>query len=828
MVTLGEATIRVRGDGTLLPGDLDRAAEQAGERSADRALTYHQRRWRKMAPLVLTAGSLGLGAVGGALLAANAAVFAGMAIAAVASTERVKSAYADLGQDIIAGAQEDAAVMVPALERIATQLGDTYSDLRPQLRDAFEASTPLLERFVDAADRAARTALPAMVRAVDEADPVVDGLNDALQSITEGFAGMVDNITDDAPEMGQVLSIVGDVVGDVLPLLGELIGISAELGTIVLPPLAAAIGAVAAAADWLAPLLVVIGPALLGMKVGKMLTGPLGSLSGLFTSLAQNAAAATYGLGDFSGRAVGRASDAAGRMANQMSRASETVGKMGAALPLLGIGLALVSSDMEKNENLTRQWADGMMEGGKAAADALAAAEAERDKYGTGWGDQLSYELDVWAGFAPNVDEARKAVEEYEASLSPMELAQYNVTKAQNDYNYAVDEFGNRSPQAREALAAQEQATAALEREQRRLQFATEGTTEAIVNQAQQILAAADSDLAYRLALDDTKVAMEEYADVVKEFGPTSEEAASNALNLEETVLAQANAFATARADALGLEDGLERDGVMAAAALEELERLRNEMGVNFPAALQGTIEKLQGVEGGLVSTEQQAALAKLMAENLGIAVNQIPGNKTVWIETPTKEQEDALARLGYVVRTMPDGRSYVTVAGVREAENDLTYLSRGREVTLRVVARDANGNRGFKVNGGVVWEAEGGIVQARHFADGGFMDGSYAQIVQPNTWRVIGDRVTDDEAFIPINDDPRSVGIWEEAGRRMGQLGGREGARLDLTWAPVIQSSPAASPEQIAAAAGQHFVRDTRLGLSGRFTGIDVLEAAS
>jgi hypothetical protein len=41
-------------------------------------------------------------------------------------------------------------------------------------------------------------------------------------------------------------------------------------------------------------------------------------------------------------------------------------------------------------------------------------------------------------------------------------------------------------------------------------------------------------------------------------------------------------------------------------------------------------------------------------------------------------------------------------------------------------------------------------------------MRGGIAQIVPPNTWRVIGDRVRDDEAYIPINNDPRSHAILQ------------------------------------------------------------------
>lgn len=81
---------------------------------------------------------------------------------------------------------------------------------------------------------------------------------------------------------------------------------------------------------------------------------------------------------------------------------------------------------------------------------------------------------------------------------------------------------------------------------------------------------------------------------------------------------------------------------------------------------------------------------------------------------------------------------------------------------------------------------AAGGIVQPMHdggmirgavgFAKGGHarsrkltpMPGGVASIVAPNTWRIVGDRLRDDEAYIPINGSQRSQHIFEETARRM------------------------------------------------------------
>lgn len=56
-------------------------------------------------------------------------------------------------------------------------------------------------------------------------------------------------------------------------------------------------------------------------------------------------------------------------------------------------------------------------------------------------------------------------------------------------------------------------------------------------------------------------------------------------------------------------------------------------------------------------------------------------------------------------------------------------------------------------------------------YAHGGIrpMSGRYAQIVPPNQPRLIGDRMRDAEAFIPLNTEPRSVGILGAAAQQMG-----------------------------------------------------------
>jgi hypothetical protein len=131
----------------------------------------------------------------------------------------------------------------------------------------------------------------------------------------------------------------------------------------------------------------------------------------------------------------------------------------------------------------------------------------------------------------------------------------------------------------------------------------------------------------------------------------------------------------------------------------------------------------------------------------------------------------------GWRSRTNSTVGTMTANANTGAAESRLRELARPRSTTLTVNIRQVGAIPGI---GGAVGGAQGGIVKA--MCDGGVlgmaqggnvaltpMRGGVAQVVPPNTWRVIGDRVRDDEAFIPINRSRRSRTILDETADRMG-----------------------------------------------------------
>jgi TP901 family phage tail tape measure protein len=167
----------------------------------------------------------------------------------------------------------------------------------------------------------------------------------------------------------------------------------------------------------------------------------------------------------------------------------------------------------------------------------------------------------------------------------------------------------------------------------------------------------------------------------------------------------------------------------------------------------------------GSDQTKVELALVKAL-------VDQVPGDKPITVRSLSDEAKKKLEELGFTVRTLPDGKIEVK-ANTATAQSQLdSYIASNsnRSITIRVntigVPISAPGQLGAALN------ARGNLIEA--FAGGGFhkltpMKAGLATVVQPNTWRVIGDRIRDPEAYIPINRSARSVALLDETAQRMG-----------------------------------------------------------
>ncbi|RSM60586.1 hypothetical protein DMH03_17715 [Amycolatopsis sp. WAC 01376] len=112
--------------------------------------------------------------------------------------------------------------------------------------------------------------------------------------------------------------------------------------------------------------------------------------------------------------------------------------------------------------------------------------------------------------------------------------------------------------------------------------------------------------------------------------------------------------------------------------------------------------------------------------------------------------------------------------ADVAAAEAALNHAARDRTAYIRTITVGTpGGGGGGSLNGPRVPNAQGNIL--KFFAGGGFEGltpmSSMAQIVPPNTWRVVGDNMRVPESYIPL--DPRSARsqrLLDETNARMGR----------------------------------------------------------
>lgn len=185
-----------------------------------------------------------------------------------------------------------------------------------------------------------------------------------------------------------------------------------------------------------------------------------------------------------------------------------------------------------------------------------------------------------------------------------------------------------------------------------------------------------------------------------------------------------------------------------------------------------------------------------------------LPPNTPVTVTGLTQDAMAKLRDVGITVRELPDGRVEV-VAETQQANNALANLVNSWSGTvIDFIANVAGGN----AMGGIVPNAAGNVLA---FRNGGHhlrkMPANRAEIVAPNTWRVVGDRAVGDEAYIPITGSARSRAILNTTARRMGfdLVPAGQARRLESSTRPtlnvqegaILVNAPYADPELVARA---------------------------
>lgn len=158
-------------------------------------------------------------------------------------------------------------------------------------------------------------------------------------------------------------------------------------------------------------------------------------------------------------------------------------------------------------------------------------------------------------------------------------------------------------------------------------------------------------------------------------------------------------------------------------------------------------------------------------------AVNGVPsGHPTAFTGDPTQLVGTTGIATGAINGVPPDHNTDINAKdnSTSTIQNIIGWLNRIPQnvvSTITTVYRTITGGAaGFIATpAGIAPMAGGGVLPMARGDNLSPMSGSTARIVPPNTPRVIGDRIRDDEAFIPINDSVRSTAILSETARRKG-----------------------------------------------------------
>lgn len=180
----------------------------------------------------------------------------------------------------------------------------------------------------------------------------------------------------------------------------------------------------------------------------------------------------------------------------------------------------------------------------------------------------------------------------------------------------------------------------------------------------------------------------------------------------------------------------------------DELVKAAGQFGITGDKA-NDLANEVMGIPEGVDIKTWMSDTARAEAGKTKDAVDKIPRNVTIRIKTVTDS----------VVTNMP--------------ESMLNPDRKKTPVRVPGVTRHPlPGEAGY----GVYRRARGSI---DYMSRGGVMD-PIAQMVPPNSWRVVGDRSDVPEAFIPLDGSARSIGLLMETIRRMPGLGMARGGIVD------------------------------------------------
>lgn len=337
-------------------GEASEAVEQQG-----RATEQVARRANIRFRAVMTGIVAGLPAASAAAVAAATGIvgagFAGLGAVALRNNAQIRDSFSDLSSEVQAGLAADAAVLTSTYVGVANRLGQAYQQLRPQMRDAFAASSPAVEHLTEGVIALAQNAMPGLLTSVQRSEPVFEGLRGLLGEVGSGVGEFAEELSNYSAEAGVGMehlgSLIRGVLGETAPLLGTLTTAWAEHGDEVAEVITQIIGVVGGLAGSAMPALSTATGAALQVLSGVLdviepMLPVLGPLVGTWLSLA----AAMKAIGSVRG-VIGSAASSVGDLATSMRDAETRGSRLRRVAGAVALGIAgIVAESRRLNPNV--------------------------------------------------------------------------------------------------------------------------------------------------------------------------------------------------------------------------------------------------------------------------------------------------------------------------------------------------------------------------------------------------------------------------------------------------------------------------------------------
>jgi hypothetical protein len=653
--------------------------------------------------------------------------------------------------------------------------------------------------------------LDAMRNLASAAGPLIERFASWAQSASATFATFIEGKRATG-ELGQAFQQAGDFIAQLSTVLGQVASGIAQLASAIAPLGSGFLTAIGAVAQFIGNVSQV-SPLLAQITVAAIGLAPiLSRLGTAFTFLQGLPAQLSSAASSFGGFVTGLTGSAAAG-----EKASSAVKALGVALPVLGA--AFVAADAIQNTFASNeeQVAAAILKGGQAADQAKASLEGHSTI-----AKILTGEI---VGIGTSWESASAKAEQMRAAMDPLARAQSDAARAQNEYLTAVDKFGPSSDQATTAAQRFQEATQQVKQQQDLANTAIKGTTAALQEQAaalgntlsahinflNKVQGVNDALTKNKSTLDLSTQAGRDNAAAVnamvqaaitweqdaKKSGASAQELAAIHQQLSTAIQQTAGKFGTLPPEVQKVVDAFVKakpnldlkpniDIAPATSQIGQLQAKIQEVPQNWftkfagdilglstavgqasagintvpgdhPTAFTGDVNALVAAtmqaKGSITAVEAQWLTAFLgdpgditaKAAQAKAQINSVPGNHdTILRAIDNASRVAQMVRAAYAL-IPPEVRTVITT---------IQRTVQGAEGMIWPGAAMAGG--------GVLPMASGGRLHPN-------MSASMARIVPPNTWRVIGDRPTGDEAFIPINHSPRSVALLGVTANRMG-----------------------------------------------------------